>query len=126
MTDDGYMRCPDCGAGMVKRDGKFGAFYGCSTFPACKGSVPCNKAGDVTATPANAETRELRRRAHIVFDALWKGGAVKGGRRGAYRWLRKVMDVTADKAHIAQFNKEQCELLIAYAKVESQVKGKLS
>lgn len=28
--------CPKCGSKLVKRKGKFGAFYGCSTFPACR------------------------------------------------------------------------------------------
>jgi ribonuclease HI len=29
--------CPECGAPMVLRKGKFGKFYGCSRFPECKG-----------------------------------------------------------------------------------------
>jgi len=28
--------CPNCGSILVKRDGKFGAFYGCSGYPNCK------------------------------------------------------------------------------------------
>lgn len=28
--------CPRCGEAMVKRNGKFGAFYGCGGFPACR------------------------------------------------------------------------------------------
>jgi ssDNA-binding Zn-finger/Zn-ribbon topoisomerase 1 len=29
--------CPGCGHGrLVRRNGKFGPFLGCSTFPACK------------------------------------------------------------------------------------------
>ena len=30
--------CPRCGADTILREGKFGKFYGCSTFPKCKGS----------------------------------------------------------------------------------------
>lgn len=30
--------CPRCGCRMVKRNGKFGEFYGCSNFPRCKGT----------------------------------------------------------------------------------------
>ncbi len=29
--------CPECGARMVLRKGKFGKFYGCSRFPECRG-----------------------------------------------------------------------------------------
>ena len=28
--------CPKCGGDLVKRNGKFGEFYGCSNFPKCK------------------------------------------------------------------------------------------
>lgn len=28
--------CPQCGAELLKRNGKFGAFYGCSNFPKCR------------------------------------------------------------------------------------------
>lgn len=30
------VTCPECGALMHLRDGKYGAFYGCSTWPKCK------------------------------------------------------------------------------------------
>lgn len=32
----GNMVCPDCGGNLVKRNGKFGEFYGCSNYPKCK------------------------------------------------------------------------------------------
>ena len=32
------MNCPQCNAPMVKRCGTFGEFYGCSTYPQCKGT----------------------------------------------------------------------------------------
>lgn len=28
--------CPDCGAEMVKRNSRYGEFYGCSNYPTCK------------------------------------------------------------------------------------------
>jgi len=30
--------CPKCGADTILRNGSHGQFYGCSTFPKCKGS----------------------------------------------------------------------------------------
>lgn len=30
------MVCPECGGDLVKRNGKFGEFYGCSNYPKCK------------------------------------------------------------------------------------------
>jgi len=37
--------CPKCNAGMCRRDGQFGPFYSCETFPKCKGSrkIPFGK-----------------------------------------------------------------------------------
>lgn len=29
------MKCPKCGANLVERKGKYGKFYGCSTYPKC-------------------------------------------------------------------------------------------
>jgi len=31
--------CPKCGSGTIKRRGRFGEFFGCSTYPDCKGTV---------------------------------------------------------------------------------------
>ena len=31
------VRCPKCDSPMKKRNGTFGEFYGCSTFPKCRG-----------------------------------------------------------------------------------------
>lgn len=30
--------CPNCGAPMIRRKGKYGEFYGCSDFPRCRGT----------------------------------------------------------------------------------------
>ena len=30
------MKCPRCGAELVRRHGKYGDFYGCSNFPDCR------------------------------------------------------------------------------------------
>lgn len=29
-------KCPKCGGGLVKKNGKYGPFYGCSNFPKCR------------------------------------------------------------------------------------------
>ncbi|MDQ4130341.1 MAG: type I DNA topoisomerase [Actinomycetota bacterium] len=36
---DERVRCPECGKPMVRRSGRFGEFYGCVDYPACKGIV---------------------------------------------------------------------------------------
>jgi DNA topoisomerase-1 len=37
--------CPDCGRPLVYRFGKSGTFLGCSAFPACKFTSPCDSEG---------------------------------------------------------------------------------
>jgi ssDNA-binding Zn-finger/Zn-ribbon topoisomerase 1 len=32
------MACPECGKKMVSRKGTYGMFWGCSTYPKCKGT----------------------------------------------------------------------------------------
>ncbi len=41
LADDNEYKCPRCGRGiLVKRNGKNGAFWGCSNFPTCR--MSCN------------------------------------------------------------------------------------
>jgi len=44
------VKCPKCQKGMVKRSGRYGDFYGCSQFPACRGTRKLNE----VAQTANA------------------------------------------------------------------------
>jgi restriction system protein len=37
-SDPNAPLCPKCGSPMVKRNGPRGEFWGCSTFPKCKGT----------------------------------------------------------------------------------------
>lgn len=39
-TIDSSKRCPRCSSAMVLRNGSRGKFYGCSTFPRCRGTRP--------------------------------------------------------------------------------------
>lgn len=34
----GKNNCPQCGSSMILRSGKYGRFFGCSTFPRCRGT----------------------------------------------------------------------------------------
>jgi hypothetical protein len=58
------LACPDCDAPLVLLAGKFGRFYGCSTYEesGCKGSHSAHPNGAPKGTPANATVRKLRAR----------------------------------------------------------------
>lgn len=99
---------------MALRNSRFGQFYGCTTFPICKGTHGAHPDGRPMGIPADKETRDARVKAHAAFDTLWKTNLMK--RTDAYRWVRKAMDLPADKAHISMFSKAQCALLCALIK----------
>ncbi len=112
--------CPDCGGKMVLRDSVHGLFYGCRAFPRCKATHGAHKAtGQPLGTPADTPTKRARQAAHVLFDQLWKGKALRGRHRGhpemkrgeAYAWMAEAMGLTKDEAHIGLFNAEQCEQL---------------
>jgi DNA topoisomerase I len=39
LQPDEDVPCPECGKGTIRRDGRFGPFYGCQDYPNCKGIV---------------------------------------------------------------------------------------
>lgn len=77
-TDDPdmYDKCPECGGKLVKRNGKYGEFYGCENYPSCKftcksdrviPTVLCEKPKEenmetkaATPTPASEMTLDSR------------------------------------------------------------------
>jgi DNA topoisomerase-1 len=43
LRPDENVRCPECGKAMIRREGRFGPFYGCQDYPTCKGIVNVEK-----------------------------------------------------------------------------------
>ncbi len=113
------MQCPDCGALMMLRPGRFGPFYACvrRDQTGCPGAHGAHPDGRPMGTPANAATRQARIKAHAAFDQLWKSGEMT--RRQAYWWLQQSMEMTTLQAHIGKFTLEQCERLIALVEQSS-------
>lgn len=96
-----------CGAESVLRKGKYGFFYGCSRFPRCDGLVGCHpESKRPLGTMANKETRDARKRAHDVFDRLWKSAPVT--RSWAYEWLRSHVPA----GHMGAMTEEEAEEVI--------------
>ena len=59
---------------------------------------------------ANAETREARKRAHALFDPLWKRGPFT--RTKAYHWLCGKTGIPASQCHIGNMTVDQCKLVV--------------
>lgn len=95
-----------CGARMVLKESRYGPFWSCSKWPDCTGKVGAHPDGSPLGTPADPRTAEARKAAHETFDEWWRS---KGWNRGrAYAWL----EANAQKPHIAEMTKEECEQLI--------------
>jgi ssDNA-binding Zn-finger/Zn-ribbon topoisomerase 1 len=115
------VKCGECGSPMVLRetkrfpqkDGTPGKFYGCSTFPACRGTHGAHPSGEPLGVPADAATKQARIRAHAAFDKLWKGGLIS--RKEAYDTMRRELGYTDETGHIGRFGVEECERLIKWA-----------
>jgi len=105
------MECPECGSLMVLREGKYGKFYGCTGFPACKATHGAHQdSGEPLGIPADRETKDLRIAAHDAFDPMWQNG--KLGRNEAYEWLAEMLEIPFSECHIGMFDKEMCQKVI--------------
>lgn len=51
--------CPDCGAIMLERDGKYGKFFGCSKYPLCKKTLTEAQAKKQMKMPVSVKPEEV-------------------------------------------------------------------
>ena len=106
--------CPQCGKPMVVRSGRFGLFTGCSGYPACDQIM--NRFGF-----SDQPTRNARKAAHQVFDALWQTSGARDRqqrqtRAKLYAALSVAMNLKPEVCHIEGFNIDQCQEVILWAK----------
>lgn len=101
-----------------RRDLSAKRFYLCRR---CEAYVGCHKdSGRPFGGLANKELRDARQAAHAQFDSLWQrqwqdanGKWHQPMSRGAaYSWLAKVMGLHKSKAHIGDFDVEQCRKVV--------------
>lgn len=98
-------------------DKQFWACFPCDAWVGCH--PPMNAAGrgglgDGTVPLgrlADAELREWKRRAHKVFDPLWKSRYMR--RHEAYAELARRLNLPREQAHIGHFDIDQCRAVIA-------------
>jgi ssDNA-binding Zn-finger/Zn-ribbon topoisomerase 1 len=113
MTD-APVACPECGGEMVLREGKFGSFYGCRSYPTCVGSMNITKA--MAEKTVDSTTKMDRVKAIAAFSRFCKAHGWTSA-QGA-KWIRDTMGVNRDETQISLFSSKQCELLHAYIKLE--------
>jgi ssDNA-binding Zn-finger/Zn-ribbon topoisomerase 1 len=105
------LACGDCGARMQLKPSKHGLFYGCTTFPMCRGTHGAHPDGAPLGQPADKTTKAARVRVHAAFDRLWQGGHMP--RAVAYGWLQGRLGLVSGEAHIGRFDLVTCERVVA-------------
>jgi hypothetical protein len=113
--------CPYCGQNTAYVDSSivyqksFGKIYYCRD---CRAWVGVHKGTDkALGSLANHELRKWRKKAHDLFDGLWKkkmstGYSVKVARSTAYLWLSGHMKTDFERTHIAMFDVDQCKKVV--------------
>lgn len=117
--------CRYCGSEVVFTSNEeiYGKQYGggkcylCRNCGAYVGTHQGSKAP--LGTLADEDLRQWRRKAHDIFDEVWKKAKIS--RPQAYSWLSKQMGLPFEKTHIAMFEIEQCKKVI---EIITKEKGK--
>jgi hypothetical protein len=89
-------------------------FWQCAPCDAFVGCHKNSKDHKPLGTIANAETREWRKRAHSIFDPLWKSGHMS--RRAAYDWLADSLGYRPGHAHISWMTSAECARVVELMK----------
>jgi len=53
-------KCPKCGKPMIRKNGRFGAFLGCSDYPNCKTTLRLDKEGNPLPPKPPAESTGIK------------------------------------------------------------------
>lgn len=98
-----------------KRYGKSYMMYLCRP---CDAYVGCHQnTKNPLGTLANKELREWRKKAHAIFDPMWRDGKMK--RQEAYHWLKEQ---TGRWIHMGESDIETCKLVVEvcekYARIQ--------
>jgi len=111
------LKCPDCKQTFMQlRKSMHGLFYGCPSYPACKGTHGANADGAPKGIPGDFATRQARIAVHLVFDRIWNQPGSNLTRIQAYTWMAWEMRLGIMEAHIARFDIEMCEKLVSLVK----------
>lgn len=103
------VHCADCKV-LMRLRGKTRLKYEC---PKCKASLIAGANGKPQGVPGNKETREWRRRAHMVFEKMWKSEGVS--RSSAQRWLAKKLKIPPTRCHFGYMNIPMLKRVVAYS-----------
>ena len=107
--------CPYCGSPtqLVNDSEIYGKSFGtkCYVCRPCKAWVGCHKGTDkALGRVADSALRELKHKAHDVFDRIWKEKYLS--RTEAYEILSIAFDLPSEQTHIGMFDEDLCRKTI--------------
>lgn len=89
----GGPACPDCGSGMIVKDGKYGRFLSCDRFPACRGSCDL----PAPSGPEPVVDRAVVGPSHPPMSRMWfLAGAIAVGAFVALSVVAVVVSTLSD------------------------------
>lgn len=107
-----FMKCPKCGKPMTRRKSKFGKgnyWWGCTGWPKCSVTSSEHPDGSMMSTPADSNTKTLRRSAHDLCDKIWgKWDSGNCDKKAMYAWLKE----NTRTGHIGKLSKKELTILI--------------
>ena len=111
-----------CGERMIHSNGRTGPYWNCLKCKLTHGAHKfdgrfeghrSHERGEPLGIPCDADTTELRHKAHAALDKLWSTAM---DRSYVYRRLAATMRLPADGCHIARFGKTRCEEALEHLK----------
>lgn len=96
----------------------YGMIWYCQDCKAWVGVHKNSKKNAPLGILANSELREWKKKAHSLFDELWKIKMEKDkcskskARKAAYKWLSGMMGIDYNKCHIGKFDIEKCKQVV--------------
>ena len=119
-------RCHHCGSDDIKFTGNevvykkpTGKWPYCWFCYECEAAVGCHPKTDVPlGTMTNWATRQMRSRAHRIFDPMWKSRG--WSRNRAYTWLSRQLGISKVKCHIGMFDYYTCKRAIEICKANQK------
>lgn len=107
--------CDYCGkpteyvdSSVVYHGRSYGMIYYCK---ACEAWVGVHRGSDKPmGRLANFELRVEKRKAHAVFDQIWRHKHMR--RESAYAWLAEQLGLPRQETHIGMFDVDQCKRVV--------------
>lgn len=102
------MDCPECNGNLILKKSKYGKFYGCTNYPKCQATHGAHPNGKPLGIPGDNDTKLSRVELHNALDKKFCEN-----RKEIYKWLKKSLNKSSNKAHIALLNESECNNLLS-------------